>query len=1477
MSTKAQVTEQIFIGLQQVMSKVHNFLFEPHDQLLSVPADYFTWKKHMISAFKTMGGYVWPFIDEGKFPDAISGHINEEKFKEQVDEIVSASIRYCVKPKFHSRLNELDKGGLALWKAIEETYGTPSIEMSIFQLRKLMDSRSPTEDLEDASTRILELLDFFYEYHDANAQKAHLLLLFLNEERLTEKIVRGNIEVNMVNVRKIMDGQPTLAGSSTDQLSSARENSDELALSTFHRKSDLKYRIQKTPYKSRFNHSRAKCDVCKKVGHIARNCRYAKNNSQDEPFRQESGFTFSEVEMSQSIWIGTIPKEEKMPLTEWVFDTGATRHVCGDISLAYDIKPADVSIMGVGGVCFAPFTGSVDFLISSKTGRKIHFTCKDVLVVPELKRNLFSASVATKGGCMFHVKENHVIADWKGEELEFATKSSSSKLYLCDMTVVKRADPKSSVEAFLAKPSSKSDLWHKRLCHASPGVLMKIRENLQLSSSDIAKCNSLSCTGGCLDAKASALPFKPSVTRSKHVIQTLHMDVCGPMSPAAWDGSRYFLTIIDDKSRYVKVFLLRNKSEAAKNIIEFVAYAETHHFGYRVCNVRSDNGGEFTSAALEEFFRNKGIVHQLTVPYTPQQNGVAERMNRTLLEKAKAILHRPSLPKYLWNEAIQTAAYVHNILPSKTHNSIPYKLWTGNKPIYSHLKVFGCSAVVTIPSGLRTKLASNVFRGIMVGYGETRKAYRIFVRGRVVEARSVIFNEDSPYHIDGFEEIDEDNFGQPNGIQPQVADIKAHEHSKATDIIPVGAANGEDSRIPLQNFTTSKPSSSITSHSTLRKSSRLAISQRGEERETFTSSQPSFQDAVIISSDESDGEGYPSDHGYKATQLSKCNFVEVIETQPILQSPTSTSDTFIGLTAETYDKDKYERRKTLLLTENIEAALIGDSDSLTYNQAMNSVDAEHWKSACNDEIKALTENDTWTLVDLPTGSQAIGSKWVFKIKRHTDGSIERYKARLVVQGFKQIEGIDFKETFAPVVRYETVRILLAVAAHNNLDVHQMDVTTAFLNGDLKETIYMKQPKGYETTGQEDKVCLLKKSLYGLKQAPLCWNEKMGNQLRILGFSRNESDYGLYSKGSGNDQILLALYVDDILIATKSKKAMDELKQSLMSSFKMKDLGHVEQFLGMRVKQTPYNISIDLSKYIKEMLQTFGMSTSNPTHTPLPSGVNLSEFKATDDDADATLYRSIVGKLTYAANCARPDLATAVSFLSRYMQSPKAKHMEAAKHTLRYLRGTINLGIEYTRQAKLDLLGYCDADYAQDLQDRISNSGYVFMMSGGPITWACRKQKSVAVSSTESEYMALCLATKECVWILQLMDQMNLPLPKPVTLFEDNAACIAIAKNPVFHDRTKHISVMYHFTRHHLITKDIELHQISTELMVADMFTKSLARVKFQKLRELLGMKHCGDHTTKGSVGSGSTMDHSCDDLAHSAVAGSFLSEGFMQE
>ncbi|GME82246.1 unnamed protein product [[Candida] boidinii] len=400
----------------------------------------------------------------------------------------------------------------------------------------------------------------------------------------------------------------------------------------------------------------------------------------------------------------------------------------------------------------------------------------------------------------------------------------------------------------------------------------------------------------------------------------------------------------------------------------------------------------------------------------------------------------------------------------------------------------------------------------------------------------------------------------------------------------------------------------------------------------------------------------------------------------------------------------------------------------------------------------------------------------------------------------------------------------------------MDVTTAFLNGDLAEEIYMNQPDGFVDPSCPDKVCHLIKSLYGLKQAPLCWNMKINSVLQSAGFIRAPSDLGIYTFTRGNFILLIALYVDDLLLLSNDDSLVASAKSLLSSHFSMKDLGAVKSFLGMDVAQVSGRVGLSLRRYLSKVLADFHMTDCNAVSVPLSPSLDLTDFAPDEQFADASRYRSMVGKLLFASNTVRPDLAYAVSVLSRYIKDPKEIHMKAAKQVLRYVSGTLDFGLTYRHTGSFQLFGFCDADWANDKVDRTSNTGYVFKLSDAPISWRSKKQATVAQSSTEAEYLALGDAVRELLWLRQLLQQLPVHTTGNPILYEDNNGCILLAAHPVFHSRTKHIDVRHHFLREHLAKGDFDLVHVGTNHMAADMLTKPLGKVKFVQLCQLLGVK-----------------------------------------
>lgn len=524
---------------------------------------------------------------------------------------------------------------------------------------------------------------------------------------------------------------------------------------------------------------------------------------------------------------------------------------------------------------------------------------------------------------------------------------------------------------------------------------------------------------------------------------------------------------------------------------------------------------------------------------------------------------------------------------------------------------------------------------------------------------------------------------------------------------------------------------------------------------------------------------------------------------------------------------------------NFCAAEFVSSEPSTVNEALSSSHAELWKAAMKEEYDSLMLNETWTLSKLPAGKRAISSKWVFKTKLNATGVAVRKKARLVAKGFSQQKGIDYNETYAPVVRYTSIRFLLALAAKYNLFIHQMDAVTAFLNAKLQEEIFMAQPIGFDDGS--GLVCKLNKSIYGLKQSSRVWNEELNNVLLNFGLKRSDVDQCIYYHEDKHKMLILAIYVDDVLIFANDLKLINDVKDALSTKFKMKDMGEAASILGMRITtdQEARTIKIDQSQYIKEVLARFGMDQCNPISTPIDLNQKLTAemCPANDDDKQSmekVPYMQAVGCLLFAAQITRPDICFAVNMLSRFSENPGKAHWNAVKRVMRYLKGTIDKGLVYNGKSS-EILGFCDADWASDIDSRRSTTGYVFVHQGAAISWGTRRQRTIALSTTEAEFMAIVAAIQESIWLKRLEKEVVADAEKSMVLYCDNKSAIHIATNNSFSSRTKHVDIKAKFISEAAKNDKITLKYIETNNMLADILTKGVVNNKHNKFLNEFGL------------------------------------------
>ena len=490
-----------------------------------------------------------------------------------------------------------------------------------------------------------------------------------------------------------------------------------------------------------------------------------------------------------------------------------------------------------------------------------------------------------------------------------------------------------------------------------------------------------------------------------------------------------------------------------------------------------------------------------------------------------------------------------------------------------------------------------------------------------------------------------------------------------------------------------------------------------------------------------------------------------------------------------------------------------------------------------DKLKSMDNNNVWDLMDLPNGCRPIGCKWVFKTKKDSIGKIERYKARLVAKGFSQKEGIDYKETFSLVSLKNSFRIVMALVAHFDFELHQMDVKTTFLNGDLTEDVYMLQPDGFQVFGKEHMVCKLKKSIYGLKQASRQWYLKSDNVVTSFGFKENPVDHYIYLKISGSKIIFLVLYVDDILLASNDLGLLHETKRFLFDNFEMKDLGEASFVLGIGIHHDRSRGILGLSQksYISRVLERFNMSTCSAGDSPVVKGDKLSKLQCPQNDLERNEmkkipYASVVGSLMYAQVYTCSNIAFAISVLGRFQSDPGMDHWRAVKKVLRYLLRAKDFMLTYRRSELLEVVGYADANYAGYADDLKSTSGYVFMLAEGAISWKSVKQTLTASSTMQAEYVACYEATLQAVWLQNFISRLEIVyfISKPLTIYNDNSAAVCFSKNNKRSFRSKHMHIKYLVVREKTLELQTSIIHIATEEMIADPLTKGLPPKVFKE-------------------------------------------------
>jgi transposase InsO family protein len=778
-------------------------------------------------------------------------------------------------------------------------------------------------------------------------------------------------------------------------------------------------------------------------------------------------------------------------------------------------------------------------------------------------------------------------------------------------------------------------------------------------------------------------------------LELLHMDLFVPIAYISIGGSKYRLIIVDDYSRFTWVFFLQEKSQTQETLKGFLRRAQ-NKFDLRIKKIRSDNGTEFKNSQIESFLEEEGIKHEFSSLYTPQQNGVVERKNKTLLDMARTMLDEYKTSDRFWPEAINTACYsINRLYLHRILKKTSYELLTSKKPNVSYFRVFGSKCFILIKRGRKSKFTLKAVEGFLLGYDSNTRAYRVFNQstGLVEVSCDIVFDE-------------------TNGSQVELVDLDELDDEEAPCValrnMSIGDVCPKEFEEPPQ--AQDQPSSSNQASPPTKDEEQA----QGNDEENQEAKPPQEEDNGQGGDDNQDKE---DDHDEQGQRPPHPRVHQAIQRDHPVNS-------ILG----DIHKGETTRSRVAHLCEHY--SFVSSIEPYRIEDALRDSDRV---LAMQEELNNFTRNEVWYLVPRPN-QNVVGTKWVFRNKQDKHGVVIRNKARLVAKGYSQVEGLDFGETYAPVARLESIHILLAYATYHGFKLYQMDMKSAFQNGPIKEEVYVEQPPDFEDSEYPDYVYKLSKALYGLRQAPRAWYECLRDFLITNGFKVGKADPTLFTKIVANDLFVCQIYVDDIIFGSTNKSTCEEFSRIMIQKFEMSMMGEFKYFLGFQVKQLQEGTFISQTKYIQDILNKLGMKHAKPIKTPMGTNGHL-DLDTGGESVDQKVYRSMIGSLLYLC-ASRPDIMLLVCMCARFQADPKEVHLRAVKRIMRYLVDTPKFGLWYPRGSTFDLIGYSDADWVWCKIARKSTSGTCQFLGRSLVSWASKKQNSIALSTAEVEYIAV---------------------------------------------------------------------------------------------------------------------------------------------
>lgn len=1133
----------------------------------------------------------------------------------------------------------------------------------------------------------------------------------------------------------------------------------------------------------------SRCGACKELGHWHRECpRLSQTTTANNKTQPK---TIPNVSLNVN---GSDTNLEN----KWVLDSGATSNMSNNqdwfsklhlFETPWQVKVGDgnhVEVIGIGEIKF----------VSTVYDSKVTGTLTNVLLIPKLAANLISIGAAAKKGvtAIFDDKECKFV---QGDQTILIGSRINGDLYIIDMTVIL---PET---AMITKLERSDREWHEVLGHHPEARVKELLKHSKVGAKiEKFKNNCPDCPEG-----KGRHPSHPTndAHRTTQVGGRVHVDVvhCGNKG----ESNYYYLLSKDEASEYSFVHFIDSKAETVDAIEKMLIDFEVGS-GQPIRTIHSDNGSEFVNHKVKNLLLYERIKHETSAPYVPQQNGLVERAVQSINNSARVMLLASQLPAKLQHEAIRTSCYLMNRMPTKRSKITPYERFTGRAPFIGHLVRFGEPAHMIINGRHLRKFDARTVECNIVGYTRRRNTYRAWVpsQDKVVETCDVIFaphksgRKDHNVGMTSTEKVEIDH--------PTINCSEEYEDDEYYTSHPIN----KEPCIELDSEQVNEQEDDQPRSSTPQEGIRygkngLPYITTGDLDAYFNERQAEIR----IEHEDDD----PEDDENEADVSRGCTL-----------SGVNTSSHQVLTTVENRCRLKSEGSFHL-----VALADVSPTEPKSYKDAIRGPNRSQWKAAIEAELQAHETNHTWIVCTRPEQGTTLTARWVFKLKRTGTGAIERFKARLVARGFEQRAGIDFKETFAPVASIESVKTLLSIAASERLKWVQFDITTAFLNGDIEEEVFMEPPEGVEL---ESNQCLkLKKALYGLKQAPRAWSSKFNEALISIGFTPTVSDPCVFS--NADKSVFIVTYVDDGMIFGKNQEECMEIIEQLNKHFTTNTVtGSI--FLGIEIAETASGVQMHQKRYICESLVRFNLQDAKPVSTPI---VSISELDG-EEEIDVTVpYQEAIGTLLYIALNTRPDILFATITLSRYNKIPTKRRWHAVQRVFRYLSGTKDLGLSFVppndaATSQQLVHAYADADWGGS-NSGFSTSGIVILLNNCPIICRSVRQRSIALSTCEAEYVATSDCAKEVMWLTGLLSELGVNFVTP-TIFVDNQSAVATIKSSAAHKGLRHIRLRHQFLKNEFNRGSFAIQYIHTEDQLADIMTKIMTRERLKHLLPMVGMK-----------------------------------------